>query len=197
MKHALTLFIFFIASLTGSHAQIDKKPNDANDALSILNEELSQIEDSLLSAKHLEKKELTEILFDSLTKTRIIYQISAEKHRRNVFDWQHTSGIIIFWVVILIVFVGLFFSGAQFYISLKNNIANDVTGNESVSQKGRLTNVSEFEASLKGIKVKSSVIGIIILVISLAFFYLYLVHIYPIEEIGSSPKKEIETKLTK
>jgi hypothetical protein len=43
--------------------------------------------------------------------------------------------------------------------------------------------ITEFEASAKGIKVSSPVLGVIILVISLAFFYLYLVYVYPISEI--------------
>jgi hypothetical protein len=39
------------------------------------------------------------------------------------------------------------------------------------------------EASATGIKLSSPVLGVIILALSLAFFYLYLVHVYPIEEI--------------
>lgn len=43
--------------------------------------------------------------------------------------------------------------------------------------------VTEFSASLKGLSVKSPVLGVITLAISLAFFYLYLVFVYPIEDI--------------
>ena len=42
---------------------------------------------------------------------------------------------------------------------------------------------TEFSASLKGIKVSSPILGVVILIISLAFFYLYLVYVYPIEDI--------------
>ena len=36
--------------------------------------------------------------------------------------------------------------------------------------------------SSSGLQVKSSVLGVVILVISLAFFYLYLDNVYPITE---------------
>ncbi len=42
---------------------------------------------------------------------------------------------------------------------------------------------TEIVASVKGIKVSSPILGVIILVISLLFFYLYLVYVYPITEI--------------
>jgi len=40
-----------------------------------------------------------------------------------------------------------------------------------------------FIFSSKSIQVKSQVLGVIILVISLAFFYLYLVYVYPLENV--------------
>ena len=43
--------------------------------------------------------------------------------------------------------------------------------------------VTSFSASATGISVSSPVLGVIILVISLAFFYLYLVYVYPISEL--------------
>ena len=73
------------------------------------------------------------------------------------------------------VFCGIFFSGIQFY---KSMTLSKVEGGEAMD-----TGVTEFEASTSGIKVTSSVLGIIVLVISLVFFYLYLVYVYPISEI--------------
>ncbi|MGH7596078.1 MAG: hypothetical protein ACREOI_06975 [bacterium] len=124
------------------------------------------------------------------------FDISSLQHRRRVFDWQHVSSIIIFWVVIIIVFVGLAFSGIQFYISMQSSLAGSKKRRpQSALAEGQPENVesppaevAEFEASLQGIKVKSSVLGIIILGISLAFFYLYLAHVYPISEVGQAPQ---------
>ncbi|WP_298293737.1 hypothetical protein [uncultured Litoreibacter sp.] len=88
-------------------------------------------------------------------------------HRRKVFEWQYTSSLIIFFVVIGIVLIGLYFSWMQFHA------AKD-------GQVGETT----MEASKDGFKLSSPVLGVVILVLSLAFFYLYLVHVYPISEIG-------------
>ncbi len=103
------------------------------------------------------------------------YRISGFKHRKEVFAWQLFSSMIIFYVVLLLVISGICFSGIQFYKSMKK-------GNEEGSGPAE-ESITEFEASAKGIKVSSPVLGVIILVISLVFFYLYLVYVYPIQEI--------------
>ena len=103
--------------------------------------------------------------------------IKEVDHRVQVFYWQLFSTKIIFFTVLLLVFIGMVFSGMQFYKSIKY-----------VPKPGEHppdSPVTEFEASTSGIKVSSPVLGIVILVISLAFFYLYLVHVYPIEELGA------------
>lgn len=98
------------------------------------------------------------------------YFTAGYQHRQSVFRWQLLSSKIIFVVVVMLVFSGIVFAAIQFYAGLK-----------SKTQSGG--EVTTFEAGSGGLKVSSPVLGIIILVISLAFFYLYLVHIYPIEEI--------------
>jgi hypothetical protein len=100
------------------------------------------------------------------------YFSAGYRHRQRVFQWQLASSKIIFVVVVLLVFSGIVFAAIQFYAGLKK-----VTGD-----KEQVT-VTTFEAGSTGLKVSSPVLGLIILVISLAFFYLYLVYIYPIEEI--------------
>ena len=42
---------------------------------------------------------------------------------------------------------------------------------------------TQFEVSAKGIVINSSVLGVVILGLSLAFFYLYLVYVYPIQDV--------------
>ncbi len=92
------------------------------------------------------------------------YRIEGFEHRTRIFQWQHFSTRIIFWMVILIVLAGLYFSWMQFHATKDSTQLPETT----------------LEASAKGFKVSSPVLGVIILAISLAFFYLYLVHIYPI-----------------
>ena len=97
------------------------------------------------------------------------YKIEGFGHRARVFRWQFYSSIAIFAVVVFLVLVGLYFSWLQF----KRDVG--VPGSEAAE--------TTLDVSAKGIKVQSSVLGVIILVISLAFFYLYLVYVYPIQEI--------------
>ncbi|HET7717910.1 MAG TPA: hypothetical protein VFK86_19960 [Bauldia sp.] len=97
------------------------------------------------------------------------YRISGYAHRERVFAWQLLSSRIIFVLVIFLVMTGIYFSWLQFRAALKG--------------KGIEMKETSFEASATGLKLTSPVLGVIILGMSLAFFYLYLVYIYPISEI--------------
>jgi hypothetical protein len=102
------------------------------------------------------------------------YQIAGFRHRQRVFAWQLLSSRIIFTVVIVLVFAGIGFAAMQFYVGLKRSSTSDAPPR---------SDITELEASLKGIRVSSPVLGVVILTLSLAFFYLYLVYVYPISEI--------------
>lgn len=103
------------------------------------------------------------------------YMSQGYKHRAHVFTWQLFSSIIIFCVVTFLVLIGIYFAWLQFKVAMKER--------EKV-QEGQSENLTtEINVSSKEIKVSSPVLGIIILIISLLFFYLYLLYVYPIEEI--------------
>jgi hypothetical protein len=97
------------------------------------------------------------------------YRTQGLLHRQATFKWQLLSSRVIFVVVLTLVFAGIYFAAIQFHAGLRE---------EAVEAR-----VTEFSASATGIKVSSPILGVIILVISLAFFYLYLVYVYPISEI--------------
>ncbi|MHC4556180.1 MAG: hypothetical protein ACYTFW_04500 [Planctomycetota bacterium] len=118
------------------------------------------------------------------------YHISSYQHREKVFAWQHCSSQIIFAVVIILVFTAIYFSWLQFRQSLaprRNKVAKQARKSASAEDTDDITThevgETQLEASIKGIKVSSPILGVIILVISLLFFYLYLVHVYPVTEI--------------
>jgi len=95
------------------------------------------------------------------------YKIEGFDHRHRSFEWQLVSSKIIFFTVLVLVIVGIIFSGIQFKKAMKEGISETTTA----------------EVSPTGLKFSSSVLGVIILFISLMFFYLYLIYIYPISEI--------------
>jgi hypothetical protein len=102
------------------------------------------------------------------------YYKSGLAHRQRVFWWQHISGRIIFFVVLGLVVAGVYFAWVQFRHDLDRT---DIKGEVQAPQG------HELELSTSGLKVSSPVLGVIILALSLAFFYLYLIYVYPIVEI--------------
>ncbi len=102
------------------------------------------------------------------------YYIFQFSHAKRVYVWQYYSSIAIFFVVLILVFAGLVFAGLQFQHGLraKREIAN-----------AQAAELSTIEASLQGIKVSSSTLGVLVLMISMCFFYLYLYFVYPINNL--------------
>lgn len=94
------------------------------------------------------------------------HYIERLAHRGDVFAWQHVSTMIIFAVVIGLVVAGIWFAWKQFE-----------------QDRDKPPTESTLELTSKGLKITSSVLGLIILTLSLGFFYLYLVYVYPIQEI--------------
>lgn len=104
---------------------------------------------------------------------------------------------IIFWVVLIIVFSGLAFSAIQFYIGLQSqkrpinvNMPPDIVAQQQVVGAAvgevKAPEPTTLKISKDGIEVQSSVLGVIILVISIAFFYLYLTIVYPINPLDTN-----------
>ncbi|MCU0430004.1 MAG: hypothetical protein MUF42_08525 [Cytophagaceae bacterium] len=128
--------------------------------------------------KSFQKARISQYEFEA---ARYQYYKDSLQSTRKVFDWQYISSIILFFTVIVIVFTGILFAAIQFRKSMKSST-------EAAKES------NEVELSLKGVKVNSSVLGVVILVISLAFFYLYLIYVYPISEVKPTTVKEESSK---
>ncbi len=122
------------------------------------------------------------------------YYIAGYEHRQRVFRWQLLSSKIIFVIVTFLVLSGMAFAAVQFRegmreraTALASAAAAAGAGASAISVRPvalPTAEVTKIAASAeKGIEVSSPVLGVIILVISLAFFYLYLVYVYPISEL--------------
>ena len=109
---------------------------------------------------------------------RAMYVSHAEgfAHRSRVFQWQLFSARLIFATVLLLVGIGMVFAAIQFRAGFR------ASGPDGKIVLPDIRTEVEFAAT--SVKVSSPVLGVVILVISLAFFYLYLVYVYPIKEIG-------------
>jgi hypothetical protein len=92
------------------------------------------------------------------------YEKFAFRHAERTYEWQYWASILIFFLVITAVGLGLWMSFLHFY-------------------EGRKGGGGTMKVSRDGVEVSSPVIGLLILVVSLAFFYLYLTQVYPIVEV--------------
>ncbi len=113
----------------------------------------------------------TRQLYEKALQDYYIYRSEGLQHRRAVFKWQLFSARLIFFIVLGLVASGIVFAAIQFRQGMQGENAADANLSTQV------------EISDKGIKISSPVIGVIILTLSLAFFYLYLLYVYPIENI--------------
>ena len=93
------------------------------------------------------------------------YNMWSMEHRKGSLQAQLIKDNILFVVVLSVVFYGIFISYIQF-------------------QKGGQTE-AELKLGSGGIEVKSSVLGILILVFSVGFLYMYLQYVFPIQEIAT------------
>lgn len=109
------------------------------------------------------------------------YNIWANDFRRRTYENQLIQTRIIFVLVLALVFAGLFFSWLQFQHSfhLKQVLRKHVAA--KVDEAAAATPAQdEFAFGKDGVVIKSAYLGVIILTISMAFFFLYLVYVYPI-----------------
>jgi hypothetical protein len=120
------------------------------------------------------------------------YRTNGYAFRSRVFEWQLFSSRVIFVIVVLLVLAGIYFAAIQFHVALsiakRNTLAaarqaaEAASGPKAPPTDAPLSLAAELEISAKGVVVKSSVLGVLILTLSLAFFYLYLVYVYPIND---------------
>lgn len=148
----------------------ETSPGDRSDTTVFKAYQRSQVAYYLaIEKKHLNSKAIN----DSVSS----YYRWALQNRRQIISRQQFTGNIIFIMVVVLVLSGLLFSAIQFYIAIK-----------SLKKRSSLANTStSFKASLSGIEVSSSVLGVIVLTISVVFFYLYLSKVYPLVSLDQIP----------
>ena len=115
------------------------------------------------------------------------YTVFAWKNRQDAFAWQSVSTKVIFVVVIIVVLAGLYLSWMQFNFAQNAPLKVTTPSTEGPAIAATSTNpgsdVNTIEVNTSGVKITSSVIGLIILTLSIVFFFLYLKFVYPIIEV--------------
>ncbi len=110
----------------------------------------------------------------------VYYRFSIE-HQIKVLRWQFYSSILIFFSVILIVLTGLYLSYRQFELAVPGmkRAARKKAVEQAGTEEIQLAQ-TKLEISKDSIKIDTAVIGLVILVISVAFFFLYLEFVFPV-----------------
>ena len=128
---------------------------------------------------------------------QLAYDLESLQHRRASFSFQLIQGWVIFIVVMVLVLGGFVLAFMQFKLDEKvtlaklklpesNGEAKKTDGEKTSSAGQNGTKETTFEFSAKGVKISSSVIGLIVLAMSFAFFYMYITHVYTITELGNA-----------
>jgi hypothetical protein len=120
----------------------------------------------------------TQSQVDTINQIKVRYTKFAYAYRINLYNWQLTSSKYIFMVVAIIVLIGLYLSYLQFKASTKH--ITSTLNKQEVTKSDDQLSANKFEISKDGIKIDSAVIGLIILAISIVFFFLYLKFVFPI-----------------
>lgn len=140
------------------------------------------------------------------------YKLGSLMRRSAAFAWHHTASVAIFVVVLFIVCGGFVLAGIQFYQGLAPRMRRKDRGEKLLGAHGVAPGLVDFgepssvehehvvskepsrgasdvgasnhelELSLQTVRLKSNALGLVIWVVSIAFFYLYLRYVYPIYE---------------
>lgn len=103
-------------------------------------------------------------------------ELSIMRTTVHAYKWHLNASAIMMWMVIIVVVVGLIFSGLELFVFARPNGANS----------------TELEVSLQKTKITSSIAGLIILAMSFAFVLVFVDKIYtmqpaPVIDAGGAP----------
>jgi hypothetical protein len=175
----LTLFVIILSSYIPAISQDSNETKTAFEKAQRMTEENSE---PLATAKFLQSNLNTDA---GLLKRVNEYNFM---HQQRSFTWQYYSGIAIFILVIVIVAIGLLLSYQQFKLnerlvtSVKSTKvdATDKVITINTPDPASVFTTNTLEIGKDGVKINTAVIGLIILSLSIGFFFLYLKYVYPI-----------------
>jgi hypothetical protein len=132
-----------------------------------------------------------------LGKKQYEYESWRIDYTKTLYRYQMYSSVVLLILSIAVLGCGLFFSYMQFQDRLKNIHPNILEPSNVNDQKENNDEIkTSLRISMAGIEISSSIIGLLILCVSLAFFYLYIANIYPILDPSGKTSGKIPQPLT-
>jgi hypothetical protein len=163
-----------------SHAGSDNSPEPTTDQLKIQNSILKDQVEALSAAndKFRQRTELADQkILDSYIKLKqreYDYYAHLMDVNIEIFQVQRIASYVVLFLVFIVVTSGVLFSGFQLW--------------KSVSVAGVQAS-NDLEISAAKVRVTSSVVGIVVLAISLAFLFIYTREVYTIKSLPSVQTK--------
>jgi hypothetical protein len=131
-------------------------------------------------------------LIQADNKARLDHRIALMKHDEQIFAWQRWASEVLLWVVVAVVACGLAFSGYQLIVvmemarhRIRRQQATAQTNPEVKDGDGTPSTASQIAISAGRLEVTSSVVGVTVLVISIAFLYLFVREVYTITPLSA------------
>ena len=107
---------------------------------------------------------------------RYQHEIKLRRHALEVLQWQSFAAYMILFMVLAVTGLGVYLS----YIEVKASLATPEKALEAISQETSNT-PTELVVSFQKLQVTSAVIGVVILVLSLGFLYLFLDRVFELK----------------
>lgn len=114
--------------------------------------------------------------------------------RRQAFEWHAFSTKALFWCVIAITAMGLVLSWREFGKYYEPRRQRKPEAAAAAEPGAEAPPQSVFKVGAQGLEVTSSLIGFLVLSVSLAFFYLYVVNVYPLYELSAAQATSASAK---
>jgi hypothetical protein len=171
-------FLLFLLLILGSTASFSAPPATAVEPtceqlqvqVDILKDQIKKLQVQTPVASSQGDPEVRRAAVDAQRKS-FEYTSAIMDSNINVLRGQQFASSVVLFLVVIIVFSGILFAGFQLW--------------KSVAVAG-VQNSSDLELSAAKVRVTSSVVGVTVLVISLAFLYIYTKEIYVIRTLDTS-----------
>ncbi len=157
----------------------DTKVNELQTKLSQLQQ---RNQSSYVSDKLLKAREQTLLVYEVALRAHYHSNIKLLEQQQAGFDWQRRAANWILVLVILVTTSGILFSGFELYSAATLPFSVRQAKNSEGKEVPTAGN-TEIEISLNSLKITTAVIGLVVLIISMAFLYLFLDKVYGIEVI--------------
>ncbi len=128
------------------------------------------------------------------------YEDSLRNHTHNILQWQLISAYVVLLLVVLVTCLGTALSYWEVSRSLKIPLQYlDRTGGTSEAAPSDVLATTTLEISPQRLQITSAVTGVVILVLSLGFLYLFVDRVLELKPIdlsgGMQPREQVPQKL--